>query len=72
MLVTDTSDNSIYIENGKNGFICEANYEAVRTMIKHVAKLNSDDISAMKKNIIKNNPLDYTRYIHSFMKVIRS
>lgn len=72
VLVTDTSDNSIYIENGKNGFICEANYEAVRTMIKHVAKLNSDDISAMKKNIIKNNPLDYTRYIHSFMKVIRS
>lgn len=70
VLATDTSDNRIYIENGKNGFVCEASYDAVSTMIKQVAKLNNADISAMKRNIIRNNPLDYKRYIHSFMKVI--
>ncbi len=70
VLATDTSDNRLYIENGKNGFVCGNSFDEVKEMLKMIAKLSRHDINEMKQYCCNNNPLEYTNYTNLFKKVI--
>lgn len=70
VLATDTSDNSIYIKNGKTGYICGCNYQDVANMIEQVAHLKRKQIEYMKNLVSINNPLYYECFTESFKKVV--
>lgn len=72
VLATDTSDNSLYIQNGRNGYVCGCTYEEVSSMLIAISKLKSSDIYKMKKNTYEDNPLYYKDYINQFKKVVIS
>lgn len=70
ILTTDTSDNSVYVRNGSNGYVCECTYEAVVEMLEIVACLTPFERYAMKKNVYSENPLNYRKYLDAFSKVV--
>ena len=70
VLATDTSDNRLYIDYGKNGFVCGSSFEEVKEMLKMIAKLSRQDINEMKQYCCNNNPLEYTHYTKLFKSVI--
>lgn len=70
ILATDTSDNKMYIKDGINGFICSCDYENVKNMILRIACLSRKDINNIKNNCRRNNPLDYSNFLHKFEKVV--
>lgn len=70
VLATDTSDNKIYIKDGRNGFVCGCNYENVKDMLLRISCLSRDEINIIKNNCRTNNPLHYSYFILQFMKVV--
>lgn len=70
VICTDTSDNSIYVKKGINGFICGCSYLEVKDTLRYALSLSKKDIQLLKNNILTSSILLYQNYIEDFKKVI--
>lgn len=70
VLATDNSDNKIYIKDGVNGYVCEANYNSLKNLLAEVEKFDKESIYIMHQELGKINPLSAVNYIEGFSKFI--
>lgn len=70
VIATDTSDNSNYIFNGVNGYICDCSYEALYKLLQRVNVLDREEINRIKRETKQRNPLLYSNYTELLEKVI--
>lgn len=71
VIATDISDNAMYIKNGINGYVCDANYESVKGLLQKIETLDRDEIRQMRHNVRESNPLSVSHYIDRFSAFIR-
>ena len=71
VIATDNSDNALYIRNGINGYVCEADYESVKKLLQKIEKLKIDKRCEMRQNLYAENPLSVKHYIGRFSAFIR-
>ena len=74
VIATDTSDNSRYIQNGVNGFVCAPSYQALKMLLQQVENMSRADVNDMKHNLINHNPLsmqEYGRQLQVFIDELR-
>ena len=70
VITTNISDNSLYISNGVNGYICDADYESVKKLLKRIEKLTIEERNEIRYNLCEDNPLSIRNYIGSFSKFV--
>ena len=71
VIATNNSDNDLYIKNGVNGYVCEADYESVKTLLSKIETLKTDERVRMKQNLCAHNPLSVMHYFERFSAFIR-
>lgn len=71
VLTTPTSDISDYVYDGYGFVAKDCSYEAVEQMLIKISDLQQDEILSMHNIVIKDNPLDYRKYIKIFQKIIQ-
>lgn len=72
VIATNNSDNAIYVKNGINGYICDSDYESLKSLLKKVEKTNRILIQAMRRNVITDNPLNPEKYIDCFAEFVNN
>lgn len=72
VIATNTSDNGLYIRNGVNGYVCEANYESVRMLLSRIEKLKKAERGKLRQNLREENPLSIRHYVDDFSAFIRN
>ena len=72
VIATNNSDNGVYIKDGVNGYICDANYQSLKQVLKRVEESDRDLMVAMHEHIISDNPLSTKRYVESFVGFMES
>lgn len=70
VLATEVSDNSKYILEGINGYVCDCVYTEVKKMLKNVEKLSFDEIEKMKYSSYQNSLLYCEQYINVLGELI--
>ena len=70
VITTDTSDNSLYIKNGVNGYVCEPDYDSLKELLKELENLDKEHINTMHRELEKTNPLSARNYIDNFSNFI--
>lgn len=72
VIATNTSDNAMYIKDGINGYVCDADYESVKGLLKKIETLDREEIRQMRHNVRECNPLSVSHYIDQFSAFIRN
>lgn len=70
VIVTNTSDNRRYIQNGINGYIIGCSEKAVKNILLDLSTINAKTIDQLKESTFFNNPLSYRNYLVDFKQVI--
>ena len=68
VIATNNSDNRMYIKDGINGYVCDANYGSLKELLAKVEKTDLELIQKMHYHVITDNPLSVKKYIESFSK----
>lgn len=72
VFATNNSDNALYIRNGVNGYVCEADYESVKKQLIIIEKMEIDKRYEMRQNLCVQNPLSIKHYTNRFSDFIRN
>lgn len=70
LLATDTSDTSIYVESGVNGFVCGCSYESVKDVLRQIIEISPEKYLQIRKNVSNENALSLNRYIDMFKEIL--
>jgi glycosyltransferase involved in cell wall biosynthesis len=66
VIATNNSDNKIYIKDGINGYVCDSNYESLRSLLSAVDGVEKSVVLKMHDYMLENNPLSVKNYIEKF------
>ena len=66
VIATDTSDNTLYIADDVNGYVCDANYGALKSLLQKIEMLDREKIQQLRRNVCDENPLSVERYVDAF------
>lgn len=72
VIATNNSDNSIYIQDGVNGYICDTNYESLKELLSRIEKIDCQKINKMRSNLKNGNILSVNKYINDFAVFIKN
>ncbi len=70
IIATNNSDNRLYIKDGVNGYVCDANYESLKQLLKKVENIEPEHIEEMHHYLVEENPLSVNKYINSFSSFV--
>lgn len=70
IIATNNSDNWLYIRDGVNGYICDANYVSLKELLKKIENIELVSIEEMHRYILTDNPLSVNKYITSFSSFV--
>ena len=70
VITTRVGDNSLYIQDGVNGFLCNPDYESLKALLCRVETLSPEQIQQMKKNISKVNVLAVSKFSSTFSEFL--
>lgn len=72
VIATNNSDNKVYIKDGINGYVCDANYESLKELLKKADGLDRAAIREMRRNLARDNPLSVKNYVDGFKHFVEN
>ena len=72
VIATNNSDHQVYIKNGINGYVCDANYESLKELMKRIELTDRASIQEMRRHLTQDNPLSVKKYVEGFRRFMEN